>query len=281
MLNGVDISSYQNRVDYNSYDFVLIKASEGNNWKDPGLDRHLTGLFGTTDPTPQDTKNYGFYHYARPELGNSPEQEAKSFLSFISGQVRHCVMALDWEGTALSYSPDWALKWLEYVYKQTGVKPLLYIQASQAKLSKYTPIANADFGLWVAHWGVEQPTYSNWKNWAIWQYQGSPLDLDYFNGGTAQWKKYCGLEEKDMDEATVRKIAKEEADNAIKNYFSKLENAPAADWAYMAISWCMANGVMNGDEEGNPNKFRPADLITRQEVAQTVYNYNRMITDKL
>ena len=84
-----------------------------------------------------------------------------------------------------------------------------------------------------------------------------------------------------MDEATVRKIAKEEADNAIKNYFSKLENALPADWAYMAISWCMANGVMNGDEEGNIDKFRPADLITRQEVAQTVYNYNRMITDKL
>ena len=41
MLNGVDISSYQNKVAYNSYDFVLIKASEGNNWKDPGLDRHL------------------------------------------------------------------------------------------------------------------------------------------------------------------------------------------------------------------------------------------------
>lgn len=50
MLNGVDISSYQNRVDYNSYDFVLIKASEGNNWKDPGLDRHLTGLLER--PTP-------------------------------------------------------------------------------------------------------------------------------------------------------------------------------------------------------------------------------------
>ena len=83
-----------------------------------------------------------------------------------------------------------------------------------------------------------------------------------------------------MDEATVRKIAKEEADNAIKNYFSKLENAPAADWAKMAISWCMANGVMNGDEKGNPIKFRPADLITRQEVAQTMYIYSRKITDK-
>ena len=83
-----------------------------------------------------------------------------------------------------------------------------------------------------------------------------------------------------MDEATVRKIAKEEAENAINSYFADLETKQAADWAYMAISWCMANGVMNGDEEGNPDKFRPADLITRQEVAQTVYNYNRMITDK-
>lgn len=271
MLDGVDISSYQKSVDYNAYDFVLIKASEGYNFKDPGLDRHLTGLFGTSDPTPQDAKNYGFYHYARPDLGNSPEQEGRSFLDFINGQIGHCVMALDWEGSSLNYTTDWALAWLDYVKQQTGVKPLLYIQASQATLSRYAKIAAADYGLWVAHWGAEQPSYKNWQNWAIWQYQGSPLDLDYFNGGTLAWKKYCGLEEKDMDEATVRKICKEE----IASYFAGLETEPAATWAKDAIAWAMAQGIMVGDEVGNVDKWRPADLITRQEVAQTLYNYDK------
>ena len=56
MLRGVDISSWQGAVDYNAYDFVIIKASEGVNSKDPALDRHLCGLFGTSDRTPQKKK---------------------------------------------------------------------------------------------------------------------------------------------------------------------------------------------------------------------------------
>lgn len=283
MLLGVDISSWQSpgAVNYNQYDFVIIKASEGKNSKDPGLDRHLSGLFGTSDPTPQKDKCYGFYHYARPDLGNTPEQEAKSFLSYIGGQVGNCIMALDWEGDSLKYSPEWAKGWLDYVYKQTGIKPLLYIQASQAKLSKYSTIAKADYGLWVAHWGVTTPAYSNWANWAIWQYRGSPLDLDYFNGTKEQWWKYCGrddVEVNDLDEAQTRKIA----DEQISAYFKKLEKeTDSSAWAKMAITWAMTNGIMVGDKEGDPKSFRPKDLPTREELAQVAYNiYKNFIADR-
>ena len=64
MLKGIDVSSWQSpgAINYNDYDFVIIKASEGVNYVDPGLDRHLTALFGTTDPTPKKNKCYGFYH---------------------------------------------------------------------------------------------------------------------------------------------------------------------------------------------------------------------------
>ena len=102
-------------------------------------------------------------------------------------------MALDWEGTALSYSPDWALKWLEYVYKQTGIKPLLYIQANQAKLSKYAPFPNLIFAFWFPHGELEHPTFANWKNWAFWQNQASPLALDYFIGDPPHGKNNVDL----------------------------------------------------------------------------------------
>lgn len=281
MLRGIDISSWQGSVDYSAYDFVIIKASEGKNSKDPALDRHLAGLFGTTDPTPQKEKCYGFYHYARPDLGNTPEQEAKSFLSYIGTQVGNCVMALDWEGDSLKYSVDWAKGWLDYVYKQTGVKPMLYIQASQAKLAKYAPIANADYGLWVAHWGVSSPTFSNWKNWAIWQWTSTPLDQNYFNGSKAAWWKYCGRDEKeeeDLNETETRKIA----DEQIAAYFKKLEQETASSsWSKMAITWAMSNGIMVGDKEGDPDSFRPKDLPTREELAQVAYNiYKNLIAGK-
>lgn len=273
MLKGIDISSFQGSVSYGAYDFVIIKASEGVNWKDPGLDRHLKGLFGTDDPTPQTDKLYGFYHYARPDLGNSPEEEAKSFLSFIRPQIGHCLMALDWEQKSLDYSPDWALQWLDYVYRETGVRPLLYTQASQAKLDKYARIAQADYGLWVAHWGVSSPTYRNWPSWAVWQYSNSPMDMDYFNGDAAAWRKYCGAgspeepekEEPDLTEAEAKKIARQE----IEAYFGEQARKPVADWAEAHVKAVQERGIMNGDEEGG---FRPYSPVTRQELAATMVN---------
>lgn len=282
MLKGIDVSSWQNpgSINYKEYDFVIIKASEGVNYVDPGLDRHLTALFGTTDPTPQKDKCYGFYHYARPDLGNTPEAEAKDFLSCISSQVGNCVMALDWEGDSLNYSPDWAKRWLDYVYKQTGVKPLLYIQASQAKMAKYAPIAAADYGLWVAHWGVAAPSFANWQNYAIWQYRGTPLDMDVFNGDKNAWWKYCGRkieqEEPDMDDNTVRKIAQEE----IKKYFSSLEkNTEISEWAEKQVNFVLEYGIMSGDKVGDKKAFRPKDFLTREEEAVVMYNFYKVLRD--
>jgi hypothetical protein len=42
------------------------------------------------------------------------------------------------------------------------------------------PNAGQDWN-WVAKWGTTAPT----RPWLFWQYRGSPLDLDYFNGDAA------------------------------------------------------------------------------------------------
>ena len=60
MLNGVDISNHQVTVP-EGYDFYIIKASEGNGFKDGRLDSHYNTLVS------RGVKNYGFYHYARPD----------------------------------------------------------------------------------------------------------------------------------------------------------------------------------------------------------------------
>ena len=267
MLNGIDVSSYQKQgtINYNQYDFVMIKASEGVNFKDPALDYHLTGLFGTTNPAPQKSKCYGFYHYARPDLGNSAKDEAKSFIEFIQPQVGNCIMALDWEQKSLNYPVSWALEWLNYVYEATKVKPLFYVQASQAVLNKYKEIAKAGYGLWVAHWGADYPSFENWDFYTMWQYRGEPLDLDYFNGDKTAWKKYCEEETKEMTEEQIRKIVREEI-NSINNENAKKE---ASEWAENAIQWVLDNEVMSGDG----SSFRPKSNITREETAQVIYNY--------
>lgn len=277
MLKGIDISSFQGSVNYGAYDFVIIKASEGVNWKDPGLDRHLKGLFGTDDPTPQTDKLYGFYHYARPDLGNSPEEEAKSFLSFIRPQIGNCLMALDWEQKSLDYSPDWALQWLDYVYRETGVRPLLYTQASQAKLDKYAGIARADYGLWVAHWGVSSPTYRNWPAWALWQYSDSPMDMDYFNGDAAAWRKYCGAgspEEPEKEEPEVAYTYEDFKAHMQRYEAEKAKMAPSSGWGEAAQAWALENGIIAGDPDG---ELRPRSNITREEAEQMLKNYNEKV----
>ena len=92
----------------------------------------------------------------------------------------------------MSYPISWIEEFLNYILDKTGVHALLYIQANQATQSKYAPIANAGFGLWVAHWGVDEPSFSNWNTWSVWQYTDTPIDLDYFNGTVEDWNALAG-----------------------------------------------------------------------------------------
>lgn len=191
MLTGIDVSHWQGRMDFSPYDFVIMKASEGNGYKDPMLDEHYNILHGSRDGKPDTSKLYGFYHYARPDLKNTPQQEADCFLSFVNAHIGTAIIALDWEGKSLAYSPDWAYDWLDYVFFNTGVRPLLYISASEENTGKYEKIMNANYGLWVAHYGVNSPRVKHWDFWAMWQKQGSPLDTNIFNGDKNAFRKYA------------------------------------------------------------------------------------------
>lgn len=186
MLKGIDISHYQKLMDLSSYDFVIIKASEGNGYKDPMLDAHYNNRQG---------KLYGFYHYARPDRGNSAVEEADWFLSLVGHHQGNCIYALDWEGNSLYYGVEWVQTWMRRVYEKTGVRPLFYSSSSEIMTGKYASIAAENYGLWVAHWNAKKPDFKDFPVWALWQYQGDPLDKDYFNGDETAWYKYCGKSE--------------------------------------------------------------------------------------
>lgn len=192
MLRGIDISEHQKTFDPKAQDFVLIKASEGKSRKDSMLDRHYDRLHESRDGRPDPTKLYGFYHYARPERGNSAVAEADHFLSLVGHHRGHAVFALDWENAALRYSADWPLAWLRRVYAKTGVRPLIYMPASAT--GRYAAIARENFGLWVAHWHVPSPAVRGWPFWAIWQTDADGVDHDRFNGDRNAWRRYCAIQ---------------------------------------------------------------------------------------
>lgn len=218
MLKGCDISRYQqNKVDLSKFDFVIIKASEGCDIKDKYLDVHYNTLSGRTDGKPAKDKLYGFYHYARPEYNNAKD-EARWFVSLVGHHMGHCVYALDWEAEALKYPITWAKEWLDEVYRLTGVRPLIYCSASYAKNLQL--ILDGNYGLWVAHWdvSVDDVITGVYPTWAFWQYQGSPLDLNLFNGTEEQFRKYCWSSIKPTEEQTTR----EKFEERVNLYFERM-----------------------------------------------------------
>lgn len=200
MLNGIDISRHnrnlKNTEDLHSMDFVIMKASEGATYRDSSL-MFYNGVL--------DEDNLkGFYHFGRPDNGNSAKSEASNFVSSILKYNNdHAILALDLEDKALNVPclDDWALEFAKYVYSATGKKILIYCSLSE--VYRFKKCAEFGCGLWVAKWSKLKPTKKQIKPFevfAIWQdtnrykFSGQLVDHDYFNGGAYQFLKYAGAD---------------------------------------------------------------------------------------
>lgn len=198
---GNDISSFQGSIDWATYkqntNFVIIKMSEGTGFIDPEAGNNR-----------QQARNYdlprGFYHFAHPDLGNTPEDEAKYFCDLIDGdpiQVGE-VLALDFE---VNYNDPvtWCKTWLDTVSAHyNGLKPLIYLNQSIVQSYDWSPVVNAGYGLWIAAY-TNDPTNNvfqtgKWSYAAIQQWSdnqtvpGIPTvaDGDVFFGTSAQFLAY-------------------------------------------------------------------------------------------
>ena len=208
MIKGIDISN--NNWDYlathdfapirDGDGFVIMKASEGRTYKDRLVNLYYAVLHGQIDG-PERERLYGFYHYARPENGNRPEDEALNFWQVAGRHRGYALFALDVEGAALSLSFDdldsWVYKWCKFIYDLSGVKPLIYCSASASK--RFPSAAAMDCGLWVAKWGKAKPAKKDlgkFPFWALWQNSngGGVLDTDYFNGTAEQFRAYAKVQ---------------------------------------------------------------------------------------
>lgn len=198
MLTGIDISRHnrnmKNVADLNKMDFVIMKASEGATYRDSSVGFYMHYL-------KKDILK-GFYHFARPENGNSAKSEASNFVSsilkYIDGKT---LLALDVEAGALKFKDldQWTLDFCEYVYSATGIKPIIYCSVTECK--RFKKAAAFDCGLWVAKWSKIKPAKTRlapWEFFAIWQdsssyiFSGVRCDRDKFNGTREQYLKYCG-----------------------------------------------------------------------------------------
>lgn len=198
MLSGIDVSRHNRNMKdinkINDFDFVIMKASEGATYRDSSLSYYNYAI--ETERTLK-----GFYHFARPDNGNSAKSEASNFVtSILKYDGKTALLALDLEGKALNVPclDLWALEFAKYVYNATGKKILIY--CSEAEAYRFKKCAEFGCGLWVAKWSAFKPTKKKIKPFevfAIWQntnnmtFSGVKVDHDYFNGTVEQYLRYC------------------------------------------------------------------------------------------
>ena len=120
VLKGIDISRYQAGINMNTLDidFVIVKATEGVGYTDPNYKEYLQDAIYSN-------KKIGLYHYARPDLGNTPEDEATWFLSKAKDYIKKAILVLDWEVN--TSNTNWAYDFLKTIYEKTNVRPIIYM----------------------------------------------------------------------------------------------------------------------------------------------------------
>ena len=226
-LNGIDVSDWQQDIDLSkvSADFVIVKMTQGVDYLSPVRTSQYISAKKTK-------KLLGVYHYAD---GSGAEAEAKYFLNNVKDYVGEAVLALDWEGEVVTKGVSYAKTWLDYVYKQTKVKPLIYMSKSVTNAYDWS-IVSKDYGLWCAQYASEESTgyqeepwtdntvFGSWTTPTIYQYSShgnlpgynGSLDLNKFYGGKDDWAKLAKTG--DIVPTTITPIIQYSDDNGNRAY---------------------------------------------------------------
>jgi len=194
-LRAIDISHFQGTPNFTivkgqGVALVFNKATQGTGFRDPvyALNRRNEKAVGLTP---------GSYHFAQ---GGDPTSEANFFCDTVGVLAPGELVALDWE-ISHPNPVQWSLAWLNVVQQRLGVKPGLYINKSTLTGFDWTPVAKADYWLWLASYDYDAATVPNVPFWpfvAIKQYSdkgavagvGGQVDLDTFEGNATALARY-------------------------------------------------------------------------------------------
>jgi lysozyme len=170
MIKGIDVSHHNGTPDFGKAKdagvaFAYIKATEGKTYRDPQFQPNAYNAMKAG-------LSVGFYHFARPDNDNKPEDEAQNFVAAISPIKYALLPVLDLE-VAVSMSDEalyrWAKTFIDTVKAKTGHATMLYTglhylnsRPALMKLASQVP-------LWIAAYRSTEPSISGWE-WTMWQF---------------------------------------------------------------------------------------------------------------
>ncbi|MBO5413450.1 MAG: LysM peptidoglycan-binding domain-containing protein [Clostridia bacterium] len=170
IYEGIDVSGWQGRIDYeqvknNGIEIIYMKSSEGSNFVDPYFNENYTNAKANG-------LKVGFYHYVDARSQQEAIEEARFFVSVISGKTPDCKLAIDFESFGnlnIEEINQIAITFIETVERLSGKEVVIYSDTSNAKNIFSEELVK--YPLWVAQYEVEKPTPNGkWNSWVGWQY---------------------------------------------------------------------------------------------------------------
>lgn len=204
----VDVSAFQGAIDWTAYKQwsaqwdgiarVAMKATEGVGFTDPQFYANRQGAIEAGVDV------LYLYHFARPDLNNSPVAEALSMLDVVGTAIRESdQIILDIEVNATQNIAEWVYEWLSSMKGYyLGKLPGLYASLSYIQQRLQDSRLSA-FPLWYANWQYtpdeRPPVPAPWSSYEFVQYTdratnipgiAGTVDANIFLGGNTPVQQY-------------------------------------------------------------------------------------------
>ena len=181
IYRGIDVSEWQGNIDFSrvreaGIEVVYIRAGQGFNFKDPKFDQNY-------EEAKRNGLKVGAYHYVTARTVEDAKLQAQFFVSLISNKQIDCKLAMDFESFGRLTNTEIneiALAFLEEVERLSGKEAVVYSNTYTARTIFSQEVAR--YPLWVAQYGVQEPTNNGkWEYWVGYQYSSTGR-VDGING---------------------------------------------------------------------------------------------------
>lgn len=259
-MKGVDISVHNGNVDFDALKragigFVIIRCGYGND--DPSQDDQM--FFANVAKCEKHKMPYGIYMYSYAKNTNMASSEARHTLRLLKSCNPTYGVWYDVEDPSQSNCDlipicETYCQMIESAGYYVGIYSMLSwltTKLSSPRLDRYDK--------WVAQWSG-QCEYT--KPYSIWQYTDNLVIGNKQFDGNILVRDFAKKEEPEMTQADFDKF--------MANYLARRANAAPSKWAEDALEYVETDCLMIGDSSG----MHPRAFLTREELAQVLYNMN-------
>ena len=166
--DGIDVSAWQGYIDYrevkeDGIEIVYMKASQGDNYKDPYFDINYRNA-------KENDLIIGVYHFLTATDEEEARQEARFFHKVIEDKEIDCKLAMDFESFS-SLSRDEIIRvsvaFIDELKEITKKEVIIYSDLSNAR-DIFNTEELTKYPLWIAYYGDYRELDNIRLDWSVW-----------------------------------------------------------------------------------------------------------------